>query len=225
MSTVSVPNTFVNATPADADEVNANFGALVSAVNNDVVHVDGTKAMTGDFDAGSNKVVNVTSPTENTDAANKTYVDSTAAAAVPTAIFERSADLVIDSTTESQISFQTETNDYDGMWASGPGIVIQNSGVYAVSMEAQFNKDVDTLSNAIAWCNLKVDLHTFTTLGSAPGGNKYAKDDDDVLSSGGVYFLRAGAEIRATLQMTLFSGSESVTLEHFRVSVTKLAEL
>ena len=31
--TVTVPNTFVNGTPADADQVNANFDAVEIAVN------------------------------------------------------------------------------------------------------------------------------------------------------------------------------------------------
>lgn len=71
MATSSVPNpNFVAGTPAVADEVDANFAALVDFDNDSVVHRDGTKAMTAAFDAGSNKVVNLTPGTASTDAVN-----------------------------------------------------------------------------------------------------------------------------------------------------------
>lgn len=44
---VSVPNTFVAATDAVAAEVNANFTSLVNYINNNMVHDDGTVAITG----------------------------------------------------------------------------------------------------------------------------------------------------------------------------------
>ncbi len=76
MATASVPNgNFVNGTPADADEVDANFAALVSFLNGSVVHRDGSKAMTAAFDAGSQKIVNLTAGTAAGDAVNKTQLD------------------------------------------------------------------------------------------------------------------------------------------------------
>lgn len=47
MATASVTNTFVDATIAEASEVNTNFSDLVTFLNGSVVHVDGSKAMTG----------------------------------------------------------------------------------------------------------------------------------------------------------------------------------
>jgi len=76
MATVSIPNSFTNGTAADADEVNQNFSALRDFANNSTVHVDGSKAFTSNIDAGSNKIVNVTAPTADTDGANKAYVDA-----------------------------------------------------------------------------------------------------------------------------------------------------
>lgn len=76
MATASVPNTFVNETAADADEVNQNFASIINFINQNVVHRDASKAMQGALDAGSNKIVNVTAPTAATDAANKAYVDA-----------------------------------------------------------------------------------------------------------------------------------------------------
>jgi len=48
------------------------------------VKKDGSVAMTGNFDAGNNRIVNVTTPSSANDAATKTYVD-TAVAALPSA--------------------------------------------------------------------------------------------------------------------------------------------
>lgn len=83
MATASVPNTFVASTAADPDEVNANFTALVNFANNNTVHRDGSKAMTGAFDAGSNKIVNVSNGTNATDAVNKSQLDAITASAIP----------------------------------------------------------------------------------------------------------------------------------------------
>lgn len=68
MATASVPNgNFVNGTAADADQVDANFAALVSFLNNSTVHRDGTKAMTAAFDTGGFRVTNVAAATAVSD--------------------------------------------------------------------------------------------------------------------------------------------------------------
>lgn len=47
MTTIVVPYpNFVNATTADADQVDANFTALIAHMQSDVVHVDGTNSFT-----------------------------------------------------------------------------------------------------------------------------------------------------------------------------------
>ena len=79
MATASVPNTFIAGANNDPTEVNANFTSLVTFVNDSVVHRDGTKAMTAAFDAGSNKIVNVSSGTASSDAVNKGQLDAVAA--------------------------------------------------------------------------------------------------------------------------------------------------
>lgn len=47
MATASVTNNFTAGTPAVADDVDQNFSDLVSFLNNNVVHKDGTVTMTG----------------------------------------------------------------------------------------------------------------------------------------------------------------------------------
>lgn len=76
MATASITNTFVAGTSAEAAEVNTNFTNLVTFLNNSVVHVDGSKAMTSNFDAGSNKIVNLTDGTSAQDAVSKSQLDT-----------------------------------------------------------------------------------------------------------------------------------------------------
>ena len=84
MATASVPNTFVAATNADPDEVNANFTSLVDFANNNTVHRDGSKAMTAAFDAGSFKLTNVATGVAGTDAVNVTQLNAAVTTSVPT---------------------------------------------------------------------------------------------------------------------------------------------
>lgn len=66
---VSVPNTFSNATTADAAQVNANFAALVAWINTNAVHLDGSKAFTA-VPSGP-----ATNPTDVNHLTRKAYVD------------------------------------------------------------------------------------------------------------------------------------------------------
>lgn len=69
MATAAVTNTFVNELTSDATDVNQNFTEVVDFLNNQTIHKDGSKAFTGNVDAGSNKIVNLTAGTAATDAA------------------------------------------------------------------------------------------------------------------------------------------------------------
>ena len=71
---VSVPNTFTNGTAADAPEVNANFSSLVTWINTNAVHLDGSKAFTA---VPSGPAAN---PTSDNQLARKKYVDDSIAA-------------------------------------------------------------------------------------------------------------------------------------------------
>jgi len=78
---VSVPNTFTNSTTADAAQVNANYTALVSWINTNAMHLDGTKPFTA-VPSGP-----ATTPTASTHLTTKAYVDSVVAPYVTTASF------------------------------------------------------------------------------------------------------------------------------------------
>lgn len=67
--------TFVADTQINPSQVNANFDDLVTFCNQQVVHKDGTVAMTGPL------VLPASNPTTDNQAARKAYVDSSAGAA------------------------------------------------------------------------------------------------------------------------------------------------
>lgn len=69
MATASVTYSFVNSTTAQGPEVNQDFNDLVTFLNNSVVHVDGSKAMTGALSLPGN-------PTSALQATPKQYVDA-----------------------------------------------------------------------------------------------------------------------------------------------------
>ncbi|HIG72114.1 MAG TPA: hypothetical protein EYQ46_19080 [Myxococcales bacterium] len=85
--TVSVPNTFVNSTVADADEVNANFDSVETAVNDNdarITAVEGTAtAVQTTADAATTAIADETTARAAADAAHDTAIsaNTTAAAA------------------------------------------------------------------------------------------------------------------------------------------------
>ena len=75
--------TFTGTTIADSSTIKAALQALETSLelkgaSSDVYLLDGSQALTADFDAGSYKLTNVADPSANTDAATKGYVDSVA---------------------------------------------------------------------------------------------------------------------------------------------------
>lgn len=69
MATASVTYTFTALTKAQAAQVNQNFSDATGFLNNQVVHVDGSKSMTGALTLPNS------SPTVDNHAARKKYVD------------------------------------------------------------------------------------------------------------------------------------------------------
>ena len=73
---VSVPNNFTAGTPAVADDVDANFTSLVTWINTNATHLDGSKAFTS-IPSGP-----ASNPTTDNQLARKAYVDARAAGIV-----------------------------------------------------------------------------------------------------------------------------------------------
>lgn len=76
MAAVTIPHTFANGVASSATQVNANFSALVTFLNNNVLHADGATVPTADLGLGGNKVENIAAGTAGSDAVQKAYVDT-----------------------------------------------------------------------------------------------------------------------------------------------------
>lgn len=72
-----VEGPYVNGAVADADEMNNEMDDIADALS-DSVNTSGTKAMGADWSMGGHKITDVATATNNTDAANKAYVDAKA---------------------------------------------------------------------------------------------------------------------------------------------------
>lgn len=112
-SDASVPNNFVTGTPAVADDVDANFAALVSWVNTNAVHLDGSKAFTS-VPSGP-----ASDPTSDNQLARKAYVDGK----VPTGTrlnvkVTRAAATSISGLSASTVTFTAEAADNGGFIAT-----------------------------------------------------------------------------------------------------------
>lgn len=76
MATATVTNTLVDGATIEVNPLNTNFTDLVTFLNASVLHADGSKALSGNLDLGSNKIVNLAAPTASGDAARKADVDT-----------------------------------------------------------------------------------------------------------------------------------------------------
>ncbi len=76
MATASTTYTFSDGATIEAAQHNTNFGDLVTFLNSDVVHLDGSKAMTGALAMGTNKITGLAAPTADTDAATRKFADT-----------------------------------------------------------------------------------------------------------------------------------------------------
>jgi hypothetical protein len=127
---VSVPNNFVAGTPAVADDVDANFSALVNWINTNAVHLDAAKAFTN---VPSGPAVN---PTAADHLTRKAYVDAKADTRVGCTVRRSATSQTFPISATTAVSWDTEVADTNGFY-SGSGFVtipVGFAGVYAVTV-------------------------------------------------------------------------------------------
>lgn len=135
---VTVPNDFVQGVNSDADAVDANFASLVTWINTNAVHLDGTKAFTG-IVTGPNS-----DPVAGNDFARKSYVDTMFANAVPQTSFKevklrRVANQSLTAPATTAITWDTEDADVSGfITVSSTTLTVPSGadGLYAITMTA-----------------------------------------------------------------------------------------
>ncbi len=105
---VSVPNNFTAGTPAVADDVDANFASLVTWVNTNAVHLDGSKAFTA-VPSGP-----ATDPTTANQLTRKTYVDTLVSTNAPRGVMATASVTAV----QSGISTITDVTSMTVTWTA-----------------------------------------------------------------------------------------------------------
>lgn len=213
MATAAVTYTFTNNTTADASEVNANFTSLVSFLNNSVVHRDGSKAMTAAFDAGSFKVVNVATPTANTDAATKLYVDDNVASG-RTAKFTRTTNVVASPGVGGFITPETESNDDDGWWSSGASFTCPADGTYTVAAR---------LKKSAGSGVVRIDITDESGNPTYGTGGNTTSGTTSKAGVGVTAYFKTGDIFR--VEYTETAGLNSATIDEVVITVTRVAQV
>lgn len=108
--------------------INNNFTAL----NEDKIDIDGSVAMEGDLSLGGNQITNLGTPTNDTDAANKSYVDTEISEIVTASYVYNVKDYgaLGNGTTDDTSAIQ---DALDACVSAGGGAVYIPSGLYVVS--------------------------------------------------------------------------------------------
>lgn len=129
---VSVPNTFVAATLADPAPVNGNFAALVSWINSNAVHLDGSKAMTGTLSGPAG-----IDPVSADQYTRKAYVDALADPRVN--VTAAGIGQALSSATQTALNFSVIEEENGGEWGNATTNTLTVptgcGGTYVVSWE------------------------------------------------------------------------------------------
>lgn len=165
MATATVTYTnFVNGQASDADAVDQNFSDLLAFLNQSVVHVDGTKSMTGIL------TLPASSPTTDNHAARKKYVDDQIAEGPASLTLTQDSSLASD-TVSATGAFQE--------WGSGGGdIVTVTNPSRAVTIWAVLTGDaVANASGGVGTVHVSISLDN---------GSSYADGHDIDFYMGGL---------------------------------------
>lgn len=189
MATASVTITFVDGTTIEAADHNGNFAELVNFLNSNVVHVDGSRAMTGELAMGANKITGVADPTLAQDVATKAYTDSLSSVAhdhteyADTVHVHAAADITSGTLNTARIPNLDASKVTSGQFSINriPGLAasIITSGTMSMSRlpySTSQTSTSDSLLATIGAANEKLKAHTGTgaeiivSTGSPSGG-------------------------------------------------------
>lgn len=224
MATLAIPNTIANGNLADGAELEANFGAIETHVNSELVNRDGSITMTSPLTLSG-------APSADNHAARKKYVDDQITANSTdalTAKFVRTTDVALTTSTitTGTITFEAETTDTDGWWSSGATLTVPATGVYAIAMEFDLNKAIESQSVYTFIASLDNVGGTYGLLDLDPGNTGQGGDSDISAfrySNGGVFYLRSGETFNLAYSFRSLSGSQSITIQEATLTITRLA--
>lgn len=206
MPSASVPNNFSNNTAADAEEVDANFAALVSYINTNCVLKDASVAFTA-VPSGP-----ATDPATDNEFARKAYVD--AAGVATECRLYKSTTL---TTSAATLASWTETADTSGFYAAADDEIIVPTGEggwYAIWLEVEVS-----LFNLFPLSVSLVGTHASDDVEYRAFGEISATADITVISY--VAYLAAGDKIRVTAACG--DSGDTGNAQQFKLGVLKLS--
>lgn len=219
MATLTVTNTFVDATPAEAAEVNENFDDVVDFVNTQVIHRDASIAFTS---TPSGPAADATTSNQfvrkamlDAEAASRAAADTT----LTTDTGRRGVRLFtaashgISSDVVNPLFWSTEVGDSD-FWSSGTDVVIPvgAGGIYALTVKATY------VSGGNPQFKFRVRHTNDSEIWNLPG--TLAINDGD-MTQGFVATLAAGSTIRVDCMNGLLNSGIAIrgSLELWRISL------
>jgi hypothetical protein len=203
MATAAVTNTFVQLATTSAAAMNTNFTELETFENSSVVHVDGSKTMTADLDAGGFKLTGLGTPSAGTDGATKGFTDGL----VEGATFD--AETPYATTLNTRIVFSTATDDNDGWYdplVYTDRLVCPEDGMYTLYIK--YNTEIYTSPDLSVWVN-GYKLITQTKFGEQTGSIWYC-------------FSIIPITLTATDIIDVRPDASGVTLQTFSLSIKKV---
>lgn len=200
---VSVPNNFTAGTPSVADDVDANFAAVVAWINANAVHLDASKAFTS-VPSGP-----ATDPSSDNQLTRKAYVDAKADLRVGVRLSKTGETFTAANGIE-YFNWATEVEDTHG-FITAPGTTVTipagYAGTYVISAVV-FGVATMTVNN---FTSAIIDVNgTGVPLGTIQGAST-------TCSASYVTPLSVGATVKLGID-TAVTGTASAYLNLYRIS-------
>ena len=162
MSSLPSLTAIANGDSVDATPVDGNFDTLAAFVDAELINRDGSVAMAADLAMGSNNITGLATPSSDTDAATKGYVDGKTL----TSLFTRTTNIAVTSSDSDVVTFETEADDDDGWWSSGTTFTCPATGWYTLSASVELSAASSASINVQfdpSWTSADVGLENSAT--------------------------------------------------------------
>ena len=205
------------------------------AADADVIKKDGSVAFTADQSLGGNKLTSVGTPTANTDAANKQYVDDVAQGLKPkeavrvattaniTLSGEQTIDGVLTSTDRVLVKNQTDPED-NGIYVSAAGAWSRSTDFDSLSPIDEVNGAFVAVQEGTANAGIIfVQTGTVSTLGTDPVNFVFFNSSTSLVGGDGIDVSGVTISVDHDGQGLEFNGSNQLALELDSTTLSKSA--
>lgn len=205
MSSLPPLTPILNGTPADASQVDGNFGTLADFVGVELINRDGTVAMTAELTLSSS------TPTDDLGAASKGYVD-TVVGDFQTELDALSARSGVGHVVTSQT---TSSNSYTDLATAGPAVTLTTGTLVRVTISGYLTGSASATDAYMTCAVSGATTISATTMAdsASPGRNLVLGTGSTtarLLSASQVLLVTAGSNVftakyRAALSQVTFS--------------------